>query len=100
MRRLFFIVTLALLFGLGQQGVALHALTHFAEHQQTQSKGQPQHQVCDKCVVYAGLAAGVTSSGLWIAPVDSSRAFSDHFWIAVPHGPFRHYSARAPPIVL
>ena len=97
MRRLFFTATLALLFSFGQQAVAVHAIAHLAEQQETHNNGKPPHQVCDKCVVYAGLAAAVASSALWIPPADLRQALSGSRWTAVPRSPSLHYSARAPP---
>lgn len=100
MRRLLLIVTLAFLFGLGQQGVAVHAISHLAEQQETQNKAKPHHQVCDKCVVYAGLAAAVATGALWIPPVDLLHTLASTPWTAVPQNLSRHYSARAPPLAL
>lgn len=100
MRRLFFIVSIALLFSLGQQGVAVHAISHLAEQHETHNKGEPQHQVCDKCVVYAGLAAAVTSGALWILPAGVLQSLASKLWTAVPRSPSLYYSARAPPLSL
>jgi hypothetical protein len=101
MRRLLLIVSLALLFGLGQQGVAVHAITHLAEHQETQNKGTPQHQVCDKCVVYSGLAGAVATGTFWTAPSGPHHALpTPGHLIAFPYALSFHFSARAPPPAL
>jgi len=99
LRRVFLVLTLALLFGLGQQGAAVHAISHLADWQQNQQQpDKGQHETtCDKCVTYAQLGSAVGSQ---------------HFALPTPqHSYHRHapramragfsssysYSARAPP---
>jgi len=101
LRRLLLVLSLAFLFGLAQQGAAVHAISHLAdwpEHTH-QDKDSPHAPVCEKCVVYAQLGNAVGSvhivHGLQSnheaipAPTQSLR-YSNH------HNP---YAARAPPIL-
>jgi len=100
LRRLLLTLTLALLFGLGQQGAVTHAISHFAETQQDQQQDKSGHApICDKCVVYAELASAAASTIFtlpptplrYARPVDlRAHASATH---TVP------YAARAPPIL-
>jgi hypothetical protein len=99
LHRFFLNLTLALLFGLGQQGVAVHAISHLADWQQGQQqpdKGQHQSP-CDKCVVYAELGSAVgTQHATLLAP---EHGYQRCDWLLQLVGnSFSHsYSARAPP---
>ncbi|HQR50455.1 MAG TPA: hypothetical protein PKW44_02315 [Methylophilaceae bacterium] len=99
MRRIFLVFTLALLFGLGQQGAAVHAVSHLADWQQSQQQpDKGQHKsTCDKCVAYAQLGGAVGSQHvLLLAP---EHSYHRHTPRAV-HAGFSSshpYSARAPP---
>lgn len=98
-RRLFLVLSLALLFGLGQQGAAVHIISHFADEQnQSQQDSKAHHaSFCDKCVVYASLGSAVGADHLAFGPLVDHQAhfiesgvlrFADHT---------HHYAARAPP---
>jgi hypothetical protein len=65
-RRLFFFALLAALLFFGQQGAAVHAISHLAENlpgQTQQDKNLPHSPACDKCVVYAGVGSAVAPAG-------------------------------------
>lgn len=91
--------TLALLFALGQQGAALHEISHYADFapaSQQQDKA-PHSPVCDKCLSYGELAHALTAHvfSLPFAPTSFEAAiYSDgsHF-----SSSSRPYAARAPP---
>lgn len=99
LRRMFLIATLALLFGLGQQGAAVHAISHLADWQARQhDQTLPDaDQSCEQCVAYAKLSAALGSPGL--QPASPCLALFSQ-------PPARHsvagttatgYAARAPP---
>ncbi len=100
LRRLLLTLTLALLFGLGQQGAATHAISHLADWQQDQQQDKSSHApACDKCVVYAELASAVASPIFALPP-------ATHTLTAAPDQSFRTgsalyfpYAARAPPVL-
>jgi hypothetical protein len=86
-----------------QQGAAVHALSHLAEHlpsHSQQDKQLPHSPACDKCVVYAGIGSAITSSSLNI-PAEAL-----HFRHVAPRRasilsrPARVYLARAPPTLV
>lgn len=100
LRRLFLTITLALLFGLGQQGAAVHALSHVADWQdapQQEDKGTPHNQVCDKCLVYAELAGAVGAGSPFLPAADVRHVLADHRRYAAESFALHAYSARAPP---
>jgi hypothetical protein len=76
LHRLFLSFTLALLFGLGQQGAAVHAISHFADWQQDQEQpDKGQHQsTCDKCVVYAELGSAVGTQHFVLPTQDTTAS--------------------------
>jgi hypothetical protein len=99
LRRFFLSFTLALLFGLGQQGAAVHAISHFADWQQSQQQpDKGQHgSTCDKCVVYAELGSAVGTQHAAMPIPEQGYRHCD--WLLLRDGnSFSHsYSARAPP---
>jgi hypothetical protein len=99
LHRLFLSFTLALLFGLAQQGAAVHAISHLADWQQGQQQpDKSQHgSVCDKCVVYAELGSALgTQHATLPAP---KHGYQLHDWLMPRAGnsSSHPYSARAPP---
>jgi hypothetical protein len=100
LRRLFLILTLAFLFGLGQQGVAMHAISHYADAQeQQQDKQTHSTAACEQCVVYANLVGAVPSPAFLLPPctgthvtVAAQAVAADAFYLLA-------YSARAPPVL-
>lgn len=100
LRRLFLILTLSLLFGLGQQGAAVHALSHVADWQgtpQQEDKSTPHNQVCDKCLTYAELAGAVGTGSPFLPAADVRHVLVDHRRYAAASFALPAYSARAPP---
>ena len=99
LRRLFLSFTLALLFAFGQQGAAVHAISHFADWQQDRKQpDKNQHQSpCDKCVVYAELGSAVGTQQ-FVLPAQEHDC-ERHDWLLLPAGDSSShpYSARAPP---
>lgn len=99
LRRLFLILTLALLFGLGQQGAAVHAISHFAESQgeSQQDKKAPHLSFCDKCMVYASLGNALGSHAqVFAAPASQPAPFATSS-VQRCTNPTLYYAARAPP---
>lgn len=97
LRRVLLIFTLALLFGLGQQGAAVHAISHYADWQEQQQDKTHSTSACDKCVTYAKLASAVPAPA-YVLPsvVGSYDAVAPHASVAGALD-LRAYSARAPP---
>jgi hypothetical protein len=100
LRRLFLILTLAFLFGLGQQGAAMHAISHYADAQEQQHQDKQTHSTaaCEQCVAYANLVGAVPSSAFLLPPctgthvtVAAQAVTADAFYLLA-------YSARAPPV--
>lgn len=99
-RRIFLYAMLSALLLFGQQGAAMHALSHLAESRPAhseQDKNLPHSPVCDKCVVYAGIGAAAPSSPPLFAALDAASIL-----FAVPFRLFfspalRSYLSRAPP---
>jgi len=98
LRRMFLILTLALLFSLGQQGAAMHAISHYADLQEQQQDQAPHGTAaCEKCVVYAGLS-GAAPSTAFILPVSNGEHIrGGELSPAVDSLSAVPYSARAPP---
>lgn len=99
LRRLFLTISLALLFGLGQQGVAVHAISHLADEQRESQHDQKSHHLsfCDKCVVYAELAGAVGAGSPFLPAADVRHVLVDHRRYAAASFALHPYSARAPP---
>jgi hypothetical protein len=99
LRRLFLSFTLALLFGLGQQGAAVHAISHFADWQKAQQQpDKSQHgSVCDKCVVYAELGSAVGTQHATLPVPEHGYQCCDCLRPSAGNSSSDPYSARAPP---
>lgn len=100
LRRFFLTLSLILLFGLGQQGAAVHALSHVADWQgapQQEDKGTPHNPVCDKCLAYAELAGAVGAGSPFLPAADVRHVLVDHHRYAAESFALHAYSARAPP---
>jgi hypothetical protein len=99
LRRLILSFALAVLFAFGQQGAAVHEISHYADlapSQQQQDKA-PHTSACDQCLSYGKLAnaLGLTS----FQPLVITGDFALH---AIEHASHQsltqlHYAARAPP---
>lgn len=93
--RLFLTLSLVLLFALGQQGAAMHAVTHLAADQQQDKSGHGT--VCDQCVTYAKLGHALQGKP-YAPPVVEQRHVAPPQAAVVAitvHSAF--YAARAPP---
>ncbi len=99
LRRLLLIFSLISVFGLGQQGAAAHAISHWADEQNQSQQNKKDHHLsfCDKCVVYAALDSAADSNPIAFAPQAADRF---HFNAAGTHrssNRAHYYAARAPP---
>jgi hypothetical protein len=98
--RLLYSLLLGLAMLFAQQGAALHALSHLAEKapaQSQQEKHLPHSQSCEKCVAYAGVGSGVSSSPLVFASADKIAIFATVIFLTFFSAPLRAYRSRAPP---
>ena len=102
LHRLFLVISLALLFGLGQQGAAVHAISHLADSQQRESQqDQKSHHLtfCDQCAAYAALDSAVDADARHPLPVAVAANLFIHGACHRPTGHTHYYTARAPPIL-
>jgi hypothetical protein len=103
LRRLLLILSLIFLFGLGQQGAAVHAISHLADGQQRESQQDKKaHHLsfCDKCVAYAALDSVAGTDRIAFGSLDGHQLI---FIAGETQRPFthaHHYAARAPPILV
>lgn len=98
LRRLFLVLSLALLLGIGQQGAAMHAISHFADEQGQSQDNKAHHAAfCDKCVTYASLGSAVDAGGPVFVPLADRELHSLEHSIHRFTSHTYHYSARAPP---
>jgi hypothetical protein len=99
LRRMFLILTLALLFGLGQQGSAMHAVSHLAEAQE-QQQDKKHNTPCEQCVTYAKLANALAGTPVCLLPhLPAACALAMEAAYAVDPLHLYAYPARAPPYV-
>ncbi|HSI22242.1 MAG TPA: DUF2946 family protein [Methylophilaceae bacterium] len=99
LRRLFLTLTLAFLFGLGQQGAAMHAISHYADaHEQQQDKQTHSTAACEQCVVYAHLAGAAPSAAFLLPPCTGTHVTVAAQTVAADSFYLLAYSARAPPV--
>jgi hypothetical protein len=102
LRRLFLVLSLVLLFGLGQQGAAVHAISHLADGQSESQQDKKSHHLsfCDKCVAYAALGGvvGASHSVFRLPAGQRSLFFESETQHSSTHT--HHYAARAPPILV
>jgi hypothetical protein len=74
LRRLLTLLFLATALVLGQQGAALHALSHFGEELSSEEGKQAGHGgACDQCVAYAGFAGALPGSDA-VPPPEAARS--------------------------
>jgi hypothetical protein len=99
LRRLFLILTLAFLFGLGQQGAAMHAISHYADAQEQQDNKSHGTSACEQCVVYANLAGAVPSPAFLLPPCNGTHVTVAAQAVAADAFYLLAYSARAPPVL-
>ena len=102
LRRFFLILSLALLFGLGQQGAAVHAISHFADAQgeSQQDKKAPHLSFCDKCVVYAALDSAISGHAQNFVATAAPRSSFAASGVCHVSRLALHYAARAPPTLV
>jgi hypothetical protein len=99
LRRMFLILTLALLFGLGQQGTIMHAVSHLADVQE-QQQDKKHNAPCEQCVTYAKLANAVPSKTAGVLPqIPTLCALPTETVHAANPLHLYAYPARAPPSV-
>lgn len=100
LRRMLLIFTLAFLFGLGQQGAAMHAIAHYADVQeQQQDKKTHSTAACEQCAAYANLAGAVPSSTFVLPSVTGRHVIVATHTFAADSFYLLAYSARAPPVL-
>lgn len=101
LRRLILSFALAVLFALGQQGAAMHEISHYADlapSQQQQDKA-PHTSACDQCLSYGKLTSAVAVSAL--TPLALAGDFALHTSAQHRHDSLTRlpYAARAPPVL-
>ena len=99
LRRLILSFALAILFALGQQGAAMHEISHYADlapTQQQQDKA-PHGGTCDQCLSYGKLVSAVAVPS-FLPPVMTGH-FVQHSGGGDSHAQHTAlpYAARAPP---
>ena len=97
-RRLVLTLTLAFLFGLGQQGVVVHQISHLDDLAPlSQQQDQSAHSACDQCLAHGALAHALGAS--YLAVTISQTEFTPSEYQAVDHSrlALSSYQARAPP---
>jgi hypothetical protein len=100
LRRMFLILTLALLFSLGQQGAAMHAVSHYADLQEQQHDKAPHGTAaCEKCVVYAGLSGAAPSAAFIVQALSGEHIRGEQPSLVARSLSVLPYSARAPPVL-
>jgi hypothetical protein len=101
LRRLTLTFALALVFGLGQMGAAVHEISHYADlspASQKQKQDQAPHSdVCGQCLSYSNLANALSVS--YFIPPTLAVGFEAIVFNASNHQSptLTSYSARAPP---
>lgn len=103
LRRLILTFALALLFGLGQQGVIVHEISHYADlvpQSQKQDKA-PHSPVCEQCLSHSALANALDTGELSLVLLNSvHEAILQANASTHSNLPLHAYSARAPPILV
>lgn len=100
LRRMILVLTLALLFGTGQQGALMHAVTHLADAQEQQQQDKKHStSACEQCVAYAKLAGAVPSTAFAIPAAPATYIAASQPLLNAQSIAYRAYSARAPPFL-
>ena len=98
LRRLILTLTLAFLFGLGQQGVIAHQISHLDDLAPlSQQQDQTAHSVCDQCLAHSALAHALGGSYLSFAISRPEFIPSEHQAVNHSRLALSSYQARAPP---
>lgn len=97
LRRLLAVSLLAGLLVLGQQGAAMHAVTHVTDWQEHEDQSPHGTTSCEQCVVYAKFASALPTilHGLTLSQTPQ-EAVEHPVHVALSFLPSA-YSARAPP---
>jgi hypothetical protein len=103
LRRLLLILSLVFLFGLSQQGAAVHAISHLADGQQSESQQDKKaHHLsfCDKCVAYAALDSVAGTNQIAFGSLDGHQVLfiASETQRLSTNTPY--YAARAPPTLV
>lgn len=100
LRRYLLSFSLVLLFALGQHGAAVHEISHLADlaptSQQQQDKA-PHSPVCDKCLSYGKLSAGLGVDYFTPPLLAADFAFNSCAVTGRTCPTLSAYRARAPP---
>ena len=98
LRRLILTLTLAFLFGLGQQGALVHQLSHLDDlAPASQQQDKSAHSVCDECLSYSVFAFALGTEHF--KPFLAEYAFEPPVHLQAKHSnrTLPTYQARAPP---
>jgi hypothetical protein len=96
LRRLILSFALVLLFALGQQGAAVHAVSHLTDYQQQDDKTHTG-SACDQCLTYAKLSSAIGGIQFAVPVVTFSSPEYEVVGRCADSSPLRAYAARAPP---
>jgi hypothetical protein len=100
LRRLILSFALAVMFAFGQQGAAMHEISHFADLAPSQQQDKAPHtSACDQCLSYGKLVSALAVSGFHAPAI--SGDFALHATEHTSHDRLtqRYYAARAPPFL-
>jgi hypothetical protein len=103
LRRLFLIFSLALVFSLGQQGAAVHEISHYADLASTsqQQDKAPHSPICDQCLSYGALTNALDTADFSLVLLASVHEVIQHADAGIHSSPNLYaYSARAPPTLV
>jgi len=98
LRRFILSFALAVLFALGQQGAAMHEISHYADlAPSSQQDKAPHSPVCDQCLSYGKVVSALGVA--YFAPLVLTTGFEPQFYrLNQHHSPsLAAYAARAPP---
>ena len=95
--RLFLTLALVLLFAVGQQGAAMHAVSHLAADQQQDKSGHSP--VCEQCVTYAKLGHALPAAVFAPPLMVQAHAAPSQFSCRGDSTHLSCYAARAPPLL-
>ena len=93
--RLLLTLTLVLLFALGQQGAAMHAVSHLVDSQQQEKSGHGT--VCEQCVTHAKLGHALPSAVFAPPIIVQTHAAPPQLFCRGDSTHLSFYAARAPP---
>ena len=100
LRRLILSFALAVMFAFGQQGAAVHEISHYADLAPSQQQDKAPHtSACDQCLSYGKLTSAVAVASF--LPLALTGDFALHAIEHASHDSLTqlHYAARAPPFL-